>query len=130
MLTLTITDIELVMQILRQLPPSYHNIVDVITNTKPYLSFLEAKNMLLLHESREVSTEFIPKTFMTQNFALFSLGMSIGTGLNRNRPGTELGGEYELNWAAGSTDFGSTIRISARPIGSIRFRFPNPNVHR
>lgn len=52
-----ITDTELVMQILRQLPPSYHSIVDVVTNTKPFPSFLEAKNMLLLHESREVSEE-------------------------------------------------------------------------
>ncbi|XP_023771233.1 uncharacterized protein LOC111919912 [Lactuca sativa] len=34
-----ITDIELGMQILRQLPSSYHNIVDVITNTKPFPYF-------------------------------------------------------------------------------------------
>ena len=57
-----IDEIELVMQILRQLPPSYHSIVDVITNTKLLPSFLEAKNMLLLHESREESTEPHPDT--------------------------------------------------------------------
>lgn len=38
-----IDELKLVMQILRQLPPSYHSIVDVITNTKPFPSFLEAK---------------------------------------------------------------------------------------
>lgn len=43
----TINEIELVMQILRQFPPSYHSIVEVITNAKPFPSFLEAKNMLL-----------------------------------------------------------------------------------
>lgn len=48
-----ITELELVMQILRGLPPSYHSIVDVITNTKPFPSFLETKNMLLVHETRE-----------------------------------------------------------------------------
>lgn len=34
-----ITEIELAMQILRQLPASYHSIVDVITNTKPFPTF-------------------------------------------------------------------------------------------
>lgn len=53
----TITKIELVMQILHQLPPSYHSIVDVITNMKPLPSFLVAKNMILLHESREVASD-------------------------------------------------------------------------
>lgn len=51
-----ITESELVMQILRQLPPSYHSIVDVITNTKSLPSFLEVKNMLLLHESHEAAS--------------------------------------------------------------------------
>lgn len=51
-----VDEIEIVMQILQQIPPCYHTIVDVITNTKPFPSFLEAKNMLLVYESRE---EFI-----------------------------------------------------------------------
>ena len=38
-----ITEVELVMQILRQLSAPYHIIVDVITNTNPFPSFLEAK---------------------------------------------------------------------------------------
>lgn len=67
-----IDEIELVMQILRQLPPSYHSIVDVITNTKPFPSFLEAKNMLLLHESREESTDPHPETPLTSSSALYS----------------------------------------------------------
>ncbi|KAJ9547656.1 hypothetical protein OSB04_020199 [Centaurea solstitialis] len=67
-----IDEIELVMQILRQLPPSYHSIVDVITNTKPFPSFLEAKNMLLLHESREESVEPHTDTPLTSSAALYS----------------------------------------------------------
>lgn len=43
------------MQIRHQLAPSYHSINDVITNTKPFPSFLEANNILLLHDSHEQS---------------------------------------------------------------------------
>ncbi|KAJ9563084.1 hypothetical protein OSB04_008244 [Centaurea solstitialis] len=67
-----IDEIELVMQTLRQLPPSYHSIVDVITNTKPFPSFLEAKNMLLLHESREESLEPHTDPPLTSSAALYS----------------------------------------------------------
>ncbi|KAJ9543614.1 hypothetical protein OSB04_023321 [Centaurea solstitialis] len=67
-----IDEAELVMQILRQLPPSYHSIVDVITNTKPFPSFLEAKNMLLLHESRNESIKPYPDTPLTSFAALYS----------------------------------------------------------
>lgn len=48
-----ITELELVMKILRGLLSSYHSIVNVVKNTKPFPSFLEAKNMLLLRETRE-----------------------------------------------------------------------------
>lgn len=78
-----INEIELVMQILRQLPPSYHSIVDVITNTKPFPSFLEAKNMLLLHESREESLEPHPDTPLTSTTALYS---SSQPGKSKNKP--------------------------------------------
>lgn len=47
-----VDEVELVMQILRNLPPSYQSMVDVITNKVPFPSFLEAKDMLILHESR------------------------------------------------------------------------------
>ncbi|KAJ9556167.1 hypothetical protein OSB04_010781 [Centaurea solstitialis] len=67
-----IDEVELVMQILRQLPPSYHSIVDVITNTKNFPSFLEAKNMLLLHESREESIESHTDPPLTSSAALYS----------------------------------------------------------
>ncbi|KAJ9565369.1 hypothetical protein OSB04_001335 [Centaurea solstitialis] len=67
-----IDEVELVMQILRQLPPSYHSIVDVITNTKLFPSFLEAKNMLLLHESREESLESHTDPPLTSSAALYS----------------------------------------------------------
>lgn len=54
-----ITEIELAMQILWQFPHLYHSIVDEVTNTKPFPTFLEAKNMLLLHESREATSDSI-----------------------------------------------------------------------
>ncbi|KAJ9564595.1 LOW QUALITY PROTEIN: hypothetical protein OSB04_000561, partial [Centaurea solstitialis] len=80
-----IDDIELVMQILRQLPPSYHSIVDVITNTKPFPSFLEAKNMLLLHESREESVEPHTDTPLTSSAALYSSTPSAPNGKPKNK---------------------------------------------
>ncbi|KAJ9563615.1 hypothetical protein OSB04_008775 [Centaurea solstitialis] len=78
-----IDEVELVMQILRQLPPSYHSIVDVITNTKPFPSFLEAKNMLLLHESREESIESHTDPPLTSSAALYS---SAQNGKPKNKP--------------------------------------------
>ncbi|KAJ9537518.1 hypothetical protein OSB04_030251 [Centaurea solstitialis] len=80
-----ITDVELVMQILRQLPPSYHSIVDVITNTKPFPSFLEAKNMLLLHESREESVEPHTDTPLTSSAALYSSAQNALNGKSKNK---------------------------------------------
>ncbi|KAJ9551722.1 hypothetical protein OSB04_015767 [Centaurea solstitialis] len=80
-----IDEIELVMQILRQLPPSYHSIVDVITNTKPFPSFLEAKNMLLLHESREESVEPHTETPLTSSAALYSSTPSAPNGKPKNK---------------------------------------------
>ncbi|KAJ9546692.1 hypothetical protein OSB04_019235 [Centaurea solstitialis] len=80
-----IDEIELVMQILRQLPPSYHSIVDVITNTKPFPSFLEVKNMLLLHESREESVEPHTDTPLTSSAALYSSTPSAPNGKPKNK---------------------------------------------
>ncbi|CAI9284038.1 unnamed protein product [Lactuca saligna] len=67
-----IDEIELVVQILRQLPPSYHIIINVLTNTNPFPSFHEAKNMLHLHESHEESTEATNDAILTSSAALFS----------------------------------------------------------
>ncbi|KAL7592521.1 hypothetical protein Lser_V15G32607 [Lactuca serriola] len=78
-----ITDIELVMQNLCQFPPSYHNIVDVITNTKSFPSFFEAKNMLLIHESREASSNSLLDSNVTQNSALFSSSNNSGRSKKR-----------------------------------------------
>ncbi|KAJ9566760.1 hypothetical protein OSB04_002726 [Centaurea solstitialis] len=80
-----IDEVELVMQILHQLPPSYHSIVDVITNTKPFPSFLEAKNMLLLHESREESIEPHIDTPLTSSAALYSSAQSALNGKSKNK---------------------------------------------
>ncbi|KAJ9565039.1 hypothetical protein OSB04_001005 [Centaurea solstitialis] len=80
-----IDEVELVMQILRQLPPSYHSIVDVITNTKPFPSFLEGKNMLLLHESREESVEPHIDTPLTSSAALYSSAQSAPNGKSKNK---------------------------------------------
>ncbi|XP_023752423.1 uncharacterized protein LOC111900777 [Lactuca sativa] len=74
----TINEIEHVMQILHQLPPSYHSIMDVITNTKPFPSFLEAKNMLLLHESREENTDSTLDLGNSTTSALYSVSTQPG----------------------------------------------------
>ena len=93
-----ITELELVMQILRGLPPSYQSIVDVITNTKPFPSFLEAKNMLLLHESREDTQEQILDTPNLNTTALYSTSQQPGKSKNKwnknrsNNRGTAKGG--------------------------------------
>lgn len=78
-----IDEIELVMQILRQLLPSYHSIVDVITNTKPFPYFLEAKNMLLLHESREDSIDLTGDPTYTFSVALYSSTPTSGKSKNK-----------------------------------------------
>lgn len=77
-----IIEIQMVMQILRQLPSSYHSIVDVITNTKPFPSFLEAKNMLLLHESREAAIDTIHDPSISQSSALYSSSNTTGKSKN------------------------------------------------
>ncbi|KAJ9560758.1 LOW QUALITY PROTEIN: hypothetical protein OSB04_005918, partial [Centaurea solstitialis] len=106
-----IDEIELVMQILRQLPPSYHSIVDVITNTKPFPSFLEAKNMLLLHESREESVEPHTDTPLTSSAALYSSTPSAPNGKpkNKSNKGRNFGrGGGNTNVSASSHSFAGT----------------------
>ncbi|KAJ9568111.1 hypothetical protein OSB04_004077 [Centaurea solstitialis] len=111
-----IDEIELVMQILRQLPPSYHSIVDVITNTKPFPSFLEAKNMLLLHESREESVEPHTDTPLTFSAALYSSTPSAPNGKPKNKSNkgrnfgqvASKGGGGNTNVSASSHSFAGT----------------------
>lgn len=67
-----IDKIEIVMQILCQLQQPYHSIVDVITNTKSFPAFLEAENMLLLHESREEVIYPTGDPTLTSSAALYS----------------------------------------------------------
>ncbi|GKE88734.1 hypothetical protein Tco_1566209 [Tanacetum coccineum] len=52
-----VSETELVMQILRQLPSSYNSIKDIITNTIPFPMFVNARNMLLLDKSRDEYSE-------------------------------------------------------------------------
>ncbi|KAJ9566586.1 LOW QUALITY PROTEIN: hypothetical protein OSB04_002552 [Centaurea solstitialis] len=105
-----IDEIELVMQILRQLPPSYHSIVDVITNTKPFPSFLEAKNMLLLHESREESLEPHTDPPLTSSAALYSSAQN-GKPKNKTNKGKNNGRSLSgLLWG-----FSSCSTSSVRP---------------
>lgn len=67
-----ISETELVMQILRQLPPSYDSVVDNITDTKPFPKFYEAKNMLLGHELRETYTKHVFKTPENTNLDFYT----------------------------------------------------------
>lgn len=68
------------MQILRQLPPSYHSIVDMITNTKPLPSFVEAKNILILHEARKQSIDPTSDASLTSSTALYSSHLPLENG--------------------------------------------------
>lgn len=68
------------MQILRQLPPSYHSIVDMITNTKPLPSFVEAKNILILHEARKQSIDPTSDASLTSSAALYSSHLPLENG--------------------------------------------------
>ena len=86
-----IDEIELVMQILRQLPPSYRSIVDVITDTKPFPSFLDAKNMLLLHESRKEATDPTGDSTLTSSAALYSSATTSGKSKNKFNRGKNNG---------------------------------------
>nr|GEY96078.1 hypothetical protein [Tanacetum cinerariifolium] len=52
-----VSETELVMKILRLLPSSYNSMKDIITNTKPFPTFVNARNMLLLHVSRDEYSE-------------------------------------------------------------------------
>ena len=79
------------MQILCQLPPSYHSIVDVITNTKPFPSFLEAKDMLLIHESREESIDYTGDATLTSSVALYSSASHTGKSKNKINRGKNNG---------------------------------------
>lgn len=63
-----ITEVELVMQILRQLSAPYHIIVDVITNTKAFPSFLQANNIFLLHEPCAESPEIALDFFFANHY--------------------------------------------------------------
>lgn len=78
-----LTKVELVMQILRQLPAFYHNIVDVITNTKPLPSFLETKDMLLLHEAREENMDAMLDSSNPVTLALYLVSSQYGKSKNK-----------------------------------------------
>lgn len=80
-----ISDQDLVLQILQNLPPSYQSLVDVITHTKPFPTFLEAKNMLLLHESREDQPEPTTDTHLSPSSALYSTSTTNNNGKGRNK---------------------------------------------
>ncbi|KAJ9557254.1 hypothetical protein OSB04_011868 [Centaurea solstitialis] len=54
-------------------------------NTKPFPSFLEAKNMLLLHESREQSLEPSPNTPLTSSAAPYSSSQPAQNGKLKNK---------------------------------------------
>ncbi|KAJ9565991.1 LOW QUALITY PROTEIN: hypothetical protein OSB04_001957 [Centaurea solstitialis] len=109
-----IDEIELVMQILRQLPPSYHSIVDVITNTKPFPSFLEVKNMLLLHESREQPHTNTPPT---SSAALYSSALSTRNGKSKNNTNRGNPGYTQAFFGSSPTHPGLLCAPSAQSFG-------------
>ncbi|GKD83517.1 hypothetical protein Tco_1350356 [Tanacetum coccineum] len=78
-----VSEQELVLQILRNLPASCHSIVNVITNTKPFPSFLDVGNTLLLHESREDNSKDTTDVVASPSTALFTTTDNIGKCTNR-----------------------------------------------
>ncbi|GKA56433.1 hypothetical protein Tco_0755505 [Tanacetum coccineum] len=62
---------------------SCHSIVNVITNTKPFPSFLDVGNTLLLHESREDNSKDTTDVVASPSTALFTTTDNIGKGTNR-----------------------------------------------
>ncbi|CAI9278900.1 unnamed protein product [Lactuca saligna] len=83
-----IDKVELVMQILRQLAPSYHIIFDVTTNTEPFPPFLEEKNMLLMYETSEESTDPLVDVPLT-SFAYLCSSSTHGKSRNNFNKGTQ-----------------------------------------
>lgn len=71
------------MHILRQLPPSYLSIVDVITNMNPFTSFLEAKKMLLLHEGSKETINAPHDSTLTSSMTLYSTSNNLGKSKNK-----------------------------------------------
>nr|GEW34525.1 putative ribonuclease H-like domain-containing protein [Tanacetum cinerariifolium] len=67
-----ISETELVMQILRHLPPSYNSIKDIITNANPFPSFIDAHNMFLLHESRDEQAKPSSDPVLNSSTALYT----------------------------------------------------------
>lgn len=67
-----ISETELVMQILHQLPSSYSSLVDIITNIVPFPTFFKAKTMLLVHESRENQIESLSEPPFNSSTALYA----------------------------------------------------------
>ena len=86
-----IDEIKLVMEILGHLPPFYHNIVDVITNTKTFPSFLESKSMFLIHESRKESINLTGDASLTSFVALYSSTSTSGKLKNKFNRGKIMG---------------------------------------
>nr|KAJ0213521.1 hypothetical protein LSAT_V11C400213370 [Lactuca sativa] len=78
-----ISEVEFVMQILRGLPPSYQSIINVVMNTKPFPSFLEAKNMLLLHEHHEENHDMMQDPTNITTTALYSVSQQSGKSKNK-----------------------------------------------
>lgn len=107
-----ITEVELVMQIIRQLPPSYQSIVNVITHKTPFPSFLEAKNMLLLHETRESASDTTdePQPSPTQS-ALYTQPVRAQKRSNKNKNngrGANKGGSGTANHFVSPSSFTGT----------------------
>ncbi|KAJ9553498.1 hypothetical protein OSB04_017543, partial [Centaurea solstitialis] len=108
-----ISEQDLVLQILQHLPPSYQSLVDVITHTKPFPSFLEAKNMLLLHESREDQPDPTANTHLSPSSALYSTSAPNNNGKTRlkNNQGNKNTGRVTFNRTLGGGGSSSSNTI-------------------
>nr|KAJ0197815.1 hypothetical protein LSAT_V11C700371400 [Lactuca sativa] len=87
-----ISETKLVMRILRQLMSSYHNIVSFIIHKDTFPFFLEAKNMLLLHEAREENVD-MPTDNNAITTTLYSVSTTTGKQKNNRWNKNHTGGK-------------------------------------
>lgn len=108
------------MQILRNLPPSYQSMVDVITHRQPFPSFLEAKDMLLLHESRADTIELVVDNLSNSSTALYSNYNTNNSGKTKNKNNRNNNNKNGRNASKGSgpTNVSSSQYIFAGPTGN------------
>nr|GEU35882.1 hypothetical protein [Tanacetum cinerariifolium] len=109
-----VIETRLVIQILRQLPSSYNSMKDIITNTQPFPTFVNARNMLLLHESRDEHSEPQHEPVLDSSTALYHTTRQNNTGKGKNKSNKNRGNNRRAP-KGGATNSG--VAVSFDPFG-------------